>query len=194
MYVIEKNIGAAARKFKIPYSTVCLWARKARIKENEQHRSITCVRTVDKKNVEAEIDHDGLATSRCQGLATSSSLETPTWRIKSTKPCYSMEGTEDIADLVLLKRHEKMEKAEKQRKRLDMQRMRQEQQLQKLRARQEKQHAAQFKKEEATSLLPSLEAAKHICVEVDTTEITNSGISPPENYSDITVALETNTL
>ena len=28
-----------------------------------------------------------------------------------------MEGTEDIADLVLLKRHEKMEKEEKQRKR-----------------------------------------------------------------------------
>ena len=29
-----------------------------------------------------------------------------------------MEGTEDIADQVLLKRHEKMEKEEKQRKRL----------------------------------------------------------------------------
>jgi len=43
--------------------------------------------------------------------------------------------------------------------------MRQEQQLQKLRARQEKQHAAQTKKEETTSLLPSLEAATHICVE-----------------------------
>eukprot|EP00090_Calanus_glacialis_P026758 TRINITY_DN4205_c0_g1_i2.p1 TRINITY_DN4205_c0_g1~~TRINITY_DN4205_c0_g1_i2.p1 ORF type:complete len:111 (-),score=53.44 TRINITY_DN4205_c0_g1_i2:186-518(-) len=76
-----------------------------------------------------------------------------------------MEGTEDIADQVLLKRHEKMEKEEKQRKRWDMQRMRQEQQLQKLRARQEKQHAAQTKKEETTSLLPSLEAATHICVE-----------------------------
>jgi len=58
-----------------------------------------------------------------------------------------------------------MEKEEKQRKRWDMQRMRQEQQLQKLRARQEKQHAAQTKKEETTSLLPSLEAATHICVE-----------------------------
>ena len=41
-----------------------------------------------------------------------------------------------------------------------MQRMRQEQQLQKLRARQEKQHAAQTKKEETTSLLPSLEVEK----------------------------------
>ena len=58
MFVIEKNIGAAARKFKIPYSTMRLWARKARIKENKQHRSITCVRTVDKKNVEDEIDHE----------------------------------------------------------------------------------------------------------------------------------------
>ena len=38
--------------------------------------------------------------------------------------------------------------------------MRQEQQLQKLRARQEKQHAAQTKKEETTSLLPSLEVDK----------------------------------
>ena len=87
-----------------------------RTKENVFNAEKT-VRTVDKKNVEAEIDHDGLATSRCQGLATSSSLETPTWRIKSNNPCYSMDGTEDIADLVLLKRHEKMEKEEKQRKR-----------------------------------------------------------------------------
>ena len=39
-------------------------------------------------------------------------IETPTWRIKSTNPCYSMKGTEDIADQVLLKRHEKMEKEE----------------------------------------------------------------------------------
>jgi len=93
------------------------------------------------------------------------SKETPTWRIKSTNPCYSMEGTEDISDQVLLKRHEKMEKDEKQRKRWDMQRMRQEQQLQKLRAREEKQHAAKSKKEETTSLLPLLEAATHICVE-----------------------------
>ena len=53
-YVIEKkNLGAAARKFKIPYSTVCLWARQARIKyENDEHRSKTCVRTVVKKHEE----------------------------------------------------------------------------------------------------------------------------------------------
>ena len=46
--------------------------------------------------------------------------------------------------------------------RWDMQRMRQEQQLQKLRARQEKQHAAQSKKEETTSLLPSLEVMNKV--------------------------------
>jgi len=65
-YVIKmKNLGAAARKFKIPYSTVCLWARKARIKsKNEKLRSKTFVRTVDKKHdEEAEINHEGLATS-----------------------------------------------------------------------------------------------------------------------------------
>jgi len=110
-------------------------------------------------------NHYNLLVQTKFSLKKSKDKETPTWRIKSTNPCYSMEGTEDIADQVLLKRHEKMEKEEKQRKRWDMQRMRQEQQLQKLRARQEKQHAAQSKKEETTSLLPSLEAATHICVE-----------------------------
>lgn len=110
-------------------------------------------------------NHYNLLVQTKFSLKKSKDKETPTWRIKSTNPCYSMEGTEDIADQVLLKRHEKMEKEEKQRKRWDMQRMRQEQQLQKLRARQEKQHAAQTKKEETTSLLPSLEAATHICVE-----------------------------
>jgi len=110
-------------------------------------------------------NHYNLLVQTKFSLKKSKDKETPTWRIKSTNPCYSMEGTEDISDHVLLKRHEKMEKDEKQRKRWDMQRMRQEQQLQKLRARQEKQHAAQTKKEETTSLLPSLEAATHICVE-----------------------------
>jgi len=112
-----------------------------------------------------DTNHYNLLVQTKFSLKKSKDKETPTWRIKSTNPCYSMEGTEDIADQVLLKRHEKMEKEEKQRKRWDMQRMRQEQQLQKLRARQEKQHAAQTKKEETTSLLPSLEAATHICVE-----------------------------
>jgi len=92
--------------------------------------------------------------------------EAPTWRIKSTNPCYSMEGTEDISDNILLKRHEKMEKDEKQRKRWDLQRMRQEQQLQKLRARHEKQHSAQSKRDESiSSLLPAVEVATHICVD-----------------------------
>jgi len=97
---------------------------------------------------------------------SSKDRETPTWRIKSTNPLYTMEGTENIADDVLLKRHEKMEKDEKQRKRWDLQRMREQQQLQKLRARQEKQLSVAVNKREATaSLLPPLEGATHICVE-----------------------------
>ena len=42
-----------------------------------------------------------------------------TWRIKSTNPLYSGEGPgdEDISDQTMLKRHEKFEKDEKQRKR-----------------------------------------------------------------------------
>merc|ERR1712024_175556 len=90
------------------------------------------------------------------------------WRIKSTNPLYSGDGpgAEDISDQALLKRHEKFEKEEKQRKRWDLQRLREEQQLQRLRARQEKQIIAvnQLKKEELPSILPTLEAATHICV------------------------------
>jgi len=125
----------------------------------------TLQRGVEVPSWREDKNHYNLLVQTKFSLKKSKDKETPTWRIKSTNPCYSMEGTEDIADQVLLKRHEKMEKDEKQRKRWDMQRMRQEQQLQKLRANQEKKHAAQSKKEETTSLLPSLEAATHICVE-----------------------------
>lgn len=95
--------------------------------------------------------------------------ETPTWRIKSTNPAYTdTEGTENTDDTTYLKRHEKLEKEEKQRKRWDLQRIREQQQLQRLRARQEKQHAATVTKkpkDEFLSLLPSLEKATHILVD-----------------------------
>merc|ERR1712079_215246 len=95
--------------------------------------------------------------------------ESTSWRIKSTNPLYSQDSSgpaENISDQNLLKRHDKFEKEEKQRKRWDLQRLREEQQLQSPRARQEKQIIAvnQLKKEELPSILPNLEAATHICV------------------------------
>jgi len=94
----------------------------------------------------------------------------PTWRIKSTNPLYTTEAAEPTDDASYLKRHDKHEKDEKQRKRWDAQRMRQEQQLQKLRARQEKKTLDQSKSKadlncQGTSLLPALEEVTAICVE-----------------------------
>jgi len=100
------------------------------------------------------------------------SKEDKTWRIKSTNPIYSGGGpaAEDISDHALLKRHEKLEKDEKQRKRWDLQRLREEQQLHKLRARQEKHILGGFGnlgKKEDSSLLPFIESAKYVQVAVD---------------------------
>ena len=147
----------ARNSFSTQHALVCV--------EDQLTEVPTLQRGVEVPSWREDKNHYNLLVQTKFSLKKSKDKETPTWRIKSTNPCYSMEGTEDIADQVLLKRHEKMEKDEKQRKRWDMQRMRQEQQLQKLRANQEKKHAAQSKKEETTSLLPSLEAATHICVE-----------------------------
>jgi len=100
--------------------------------------------------------------------------EDKTWRIKSTNPIYSGGGggqtAEDISDQALLKRHEKLEKDEKQRKRWDLQRLREETQLQKLRARHEKHILAGYGnlgKKEDSSLLPFIESAKYIQVAED---------------------------
>jgi len=92
----------------------------------------------------------------------------PTWRVKSINLLNITEATEPIDDDSYLKRHDKHERAEKQRKRWDAQRMRREQQLQELRARQEKKSLQQpIEKSNClrVSLLPAPEEAKVICVE-----------------------------
>jgi len=96
--------------------------------------------------------------------------ESTSWRVKSTNPLYSQDASgpsENISDQNLLKRHEKFEKEEKQRKRWDLQRLREETQLQRLRARQEKQILSinQLKREDTPSILPNLEMITHISVE-----------------------------
>merc|ERR1712004_943069 len=83
----------------------------------------------------------------------------PTWRIKSTNPLYTTEAAEPTDDASYLKRHDKHEKDEKQRKRWDAQRM-----------RQEKKTLDQSKSKadlncQGTSLLPALEEVTAICVE-----------------------------
>ena len=64
-----------------------------------------------------------------------SQSEVPGWRTMTIPACYSMEGTENIEDETVLKRHNKPELDEKRRKRWDMQRMRQQRQVERLRAR-----------------------------------------------------------
>ena len=97
------------------------------------------------------------------------------------------EVVEPTNDVSYLKRHDKPEKEEKQRKRCvliehsernkhqllalnrwDAQRVRQEQQLQNLRARQEKKSLKQSKSKcQPSSLLPALDEISTICVEED---------------------------
>jgi male-specific lethal 1 len=50
-------------------------------------------------------------------------------------PSYAMEGTENIEDETMLRRHLKFELDEKKRKRWDIQRMREQRHIEKLRAR-----------------------------------------------------------
>lgn len=64
-----------------------------------------------------------------------SQAEVPAWRTVSVPTCYSMEGTENIEDETVLKRHNKPELDEKRRKRWDLQRLRQQRQVERLRAR-----------------------------------------------------------
>ena len=64
-----------------------------------------------------------------------SQAEVPGWRTVSIPTCYSMEGTENIEDETVLKRHNKPELDEKRRKRWDLQRLRQQRQVERLRAR-----------------------------------------------------------
>ena len=64
-----------------------------------------------------------------------SQAEVPAWRTVAIPTCYSMEGTENIEDETVLKRHSKPESDEKRRKRWDLQRMRQQKQVERLRAR-----------------------------------------------------------
>ena len=54
---------------------------------------------------------------KCQLSATNVYLQGPTWRIKSTNPLYTTEAAEPTDDASYLKRHDKHEKEEKQRKR-----------------------------------------------------------------------------
>ena len=61
--------------------------------------------------------------------------EVPKWRIKQIQPSYIMEGTEDIEDVTMLKRHNKPENDEKRRKRWDVQRIRERAHVARLRAR-----------------------------------------------------------
>jgi len=113
-------------------------------------------------------NHYALVVTNKISLKKSKDREAPTWRIKSTNPLYTTEAPEAIDDSTYLRRHDKHERDEKQRKRWDAQRMRQEAALQKLRARQEKRAAGQGTAAEAVpraSLLPALEAATAICVE-----------------------------
>jgi len=61
--------------------------------------------------------------------------EVPGFRLNPISPSYIMEGTEDIEDETMLKRHQKPEKDEKQRKRWDVQRIREQRHVARLKAR-----------------------------------------------------------
>lgn len=63
--------------------------------------------------------------------------EVPAWRVAPVTPTYSMEGTENIEDETLQKRHSKPAAEEKRRKRWDIQRMREQREIERLKRRYE---------------------------------------------------------
>jgi len=94
--------------------------------------------------------------------------EVPKWRIKQIQPSYIMEGTEDIEDVTMLKRHNKPENDEKRRKRWDVQRIRERAHVARLRARShdEGSHEMQeLNNTELKTLIPDPEEALEICVQ-----------------------------
>jgi len=109
------------------------------------------------------------------------SKEVPEWRHKPMHPAYTMEGTENIEDDTILKRHAKHEHEEKRRKRWDIQRMRQAQQLEKLKASEARRSKKDKKGRETESLvsyLPALEEITHLMVS-DTVPISAFGVPLP---------------
>jgi len=61
--------------------------------------------------------------------------QVPGWRLKPITPSYIMEGTENIEDETILKRHQKPELDEKRRKRWDVQHLREQRNVARLKAR-----------------------------------------------------------
>lgn len=109
------------------------------------------------------------------------SKEVPEWRHKPMHPAYTMEGTENIEDDTILKRHARHEHDEKRRKRWDIQRMRQAQQLEKLKASEARRSKKDKKGRETESLvsyLPALEEITHLMVS-DTVPISAFGVPLP---------------
>lgn len=109
------------------------------------------------------------------------SKEVPEWRHKPMHPAYTMEGTENIEDDTILKRHARHEMDEKRRKRWDIQRMRQQQQFEKLKASEARRGRKEKKGRETSSpisLLPSLEDMTHLMVS-DTVPISVFGVPLP---------------
>lgn len=109
------------------------------------------------------------------------SKEVPEWRHKPMHPAYTMEGTENIEDDTILKRHARHEHDEKRRKRWDIQRMRQAQQLEKLKASEARRSKKDKKGRETESLisyLPAPEEITHLMVS-DTVPISAFGVPLP---------------
>ena len=90
--------------------------------------------------------------------------EVPKWREKQVSPSWIMEGTEDIEDATMLKRHNKPENDEKRRKRWDVQRIRENAHVARLRARSHDESEISELNEFKT-LLPDPEEATEICVQ-----------------------------
>ena len=78
-------------------------------------------------------------------------VETPRYRVKEYRPSYILEGTENISDVAILKRHDKKEKEEKRRKRWDAQDVREQERVEKLRSRLNKKEKLKNKSEGSVS-------------------------------------------
>lgn len=91
--------------------------------------------------------------------------EVPKWRVKQIQPSYIMEGTEDIEDETMLKRHNKPENDEKRRKRWDVQRIRERAHVARLRARSHDEVNNEPLELELKTLIPDPDEALEICVQ-----------------------------
>ncbi len=130
-----------SKSLKSKIKDIKIEERSIKTEDVEQEILITEMETDQEYYVMQSLSFSELEPDQKVCKTTEIFEEIPGWRVKPVAPSYVMEGTENIEDETLLKRHQKPETDEKRRKRWDVQRIREQRHVARLRARYEDSNA-----------------------------------------------------